>query len=253
MCEGFGVSANGIAGYDSNDNGAANLTVLDAGGTLIGSDRYQTLAQISSLPGLTVAHDYKPSASPNLYEAVVTISNNTGAPVTDVRYTRVMDWDVPPTEFSEFVTLQGVGLGDLIDSCDNGFQSGDPLSDCFGIAFEDTNAVDSGPLDHGARFTFGFGGLAAGESKTFSIFYGAAGSEAAALAALGAAGAEGIYSFGQSNGGQTSGGPATFIFGFGGVGAPPIDEEPPPVPEPASLMLLGSGIAGFFARRMRKA
>jgi type IV pilus assembly protein PilY1 len=263
LCEGFGVSVNGaVSGFDSNDNGTGGLTVLDPGGTIIGTDRITTLVELSAMPGLTVMHDYHPSASANLYQADVTITNSTGAAVTDVQYTRTMDWDVPPTEFSELVTLigwaaPGVPLGDLVDSCNDGFQTGNPLVDCTNNFFgdhEDENFVDSGPFDHGARFTFNFGGLAPGEVKTFSIFYGAAAGEAAALAALSTAGAEGIYSFGQCNpasvfcGGPPSDGlPATFIFAFGGVGAPPIA-----VPEPVSLLLFGSGIAGVLVKRYRR-
>jgi type IV pilus assembly protein PilY1 len=166
-----------------------------------------------------------------------------------------MDWDVPPTTFAELVTLQGVGLGDLIDSCDDGFEAASPLLNCSGIVAGTTNAnfVDSGPADHGASFTFGFGALANGASKSFKIYYGAAATEAAALAALGAVGAEGIYSFGQNSTatGGSPGSPATFIFGFGGVGAPPIDPNPVPEPATASLLLIG-GLAGMVARYRKR-
>ena len=260
FCEGWGVSVNGTTwGGDANSNtgGPVNLTVLDPGGTITGTNQYSTLVALTSLPGLTIAHDYHPSLSPSLYEATVTIANNTAAAVTNVQYTRVMDWDVPPTEFSEYVTLQGVGLGNLVDSCNNGFQTSNPLEDCNGLTLgatliEDTNFVDAGAADHGARFTFNFGTLAVGESKTFKIYYGASGTEAGALAALSAAGAEGIYSLGQSSGGQATGTPATFIFGFGGVGAPPIDPNPTAVPEPASMLLLGGGLAGGIYKRLRR-
>jgi type IV pilus assembly protein PilY1 len=111
--------------------------------------------------------------------------------------------------------------------------------------------VDVGPLDHGAIFDFNLGGLAVGESKTFNIYYGAAGTEAGALAALAAVGANQIYSLGQSSttGGPSAGTPATFVFAFSGedIGVPPT------VPEPASLLLLGGGLAGVVIRRYRKA
>jgi type IV pilus assembly protein PilY1 len=256
LCEGWGVAgtASGTthSGYAniSSDGGAVNLTVDSF--TSTASTAVSTV-HLTDLAGLQVTQDYHPSSSSALYEDSVTITNNTGGELTDVMYKRVMDWDIPPTTFDELVTLQGVGLGDLVDSCDDGFETANPTVACSGILFTNQNATDSGPTDHGALFTFNFGSLADGASKTFSIFYGAAATEAGAFAALSAVGAEGIYSFGQCDSRVAScegstGGPATFIFGFGGVGAPPIGETP----EPASLLLLGGGLAAA-ARRYRRA
>lgn len=113
------------------------------------------------------------------------------------------------------------------------------------------NFADSGPNDHGAYFTFSFGALAAGESKTFNIFYGAADSEANAFSALSKVGAE-VYSFGQSNtvGGPSAGTPSTFIFAFSGVGGTPV--SPVPEPETYAMLLAGLSLVGFAARRKNK-
>ena len=61
------------------------------------------------------------------------------------------------------------------------------------------------------------------KSKTFNIFYGAAGNEEDAKQAVNAVGAE-VYSFGQpsTEDGPTLGTPNTFIFAFGNVGGTAI-------------------------------
>lgn len=139
---------------------------------------------------------------------------------------RAMDWDVPPTEFSEYVTIQGWPADKLISSSDDGFATGNPnvpLTTLAGDAVLDGNFTDSGPADHGAAFDFSFGTVASGDAEDFTIFYGAAASEADAILALSDVGAE-IYSLGQPSSvdGETLGVPNTFIFGFAGVGGTPI-------------------------------
>lgn len=253
-CEGWGVSANGIVGWASVDNGGINnITAVNF--TSTGSTA-TSVTQLTSLPGLTVTQQYGASAAADVFLNRVTIANTTGATMTDVRYTRAMDWDIPPTEFSELVTLNRGTAANLLFSNNNGFAVANPLENPEPYAGFDTNNVnftDLGPADHGAFFTFGFGSLAAGQSLSFDIFYGAAGSETAALAALGAVGAE-VYSFGQSSGNGATGTPATFLFAFKGVGGTVVVPPPPTgeIPEPGTYAMLGSGLAALIAVRMRR-
>ena len=171
----------------------------------------------------------------------VTITNTSASTVADVRYTRNMDWDIEPTAFSEFVTIGGsVGATAVLSTVDDGFGSSDPFSSHFPIVAGGTgDFTNLGPDDHGARFNFGFGALAAGESKTFEIFYGASDSTKTAFLALGAVGAE-VYSLANANIRGTPGA-ETFIFGFKGVGGTPIAT---PLPGAALLLMTGLGALG---------
>lgn len=173
---------------------------------------------------LEVVHDFHPSVDSHLYEVDVSITNVGTTDIAELRYRRAMDRDIPPTEFSEFVTIAGLPATNIVAVSDNGFANGNPLEPTGTItAPADSNFEDNGPADHGATFDFHFGSLDVGATKDFVIFYGAAASEEEALAALRAVGAE-VYSLGQSStaDGPTDGTPATFIFGFAGVGGTPL-------------------------------
>src|SRR5207237_9850905 len=145
-------------------------------------------------------HSDTASAAATPYAAPATVAN-IRAVDTDLRYRRVMDWDIEPTAFREFVsvvTVQGASRAEnVLFSSDDGFASANPLSARSAILFSG-DAIDSGPSDHGALFDFGFGTLPAGKSFKFNIYYGAAATEAEALAALATVRAE-VYSFGQPN------------------------------------------------------
>lgn len=277
-CEGWGaaIASLGITGYDGN--GTSNVSVVSFTSTATTANSVVTIANGGGTPVLRVTHDFKPSASRYLYQVDVTLENisggDLGSGATDLRYTRLMDWDTEPTPFSEFVTLQGWPATNLLNSSDDGFEPANPLfatSSIAACAPEGANFVDCGPADHGARFDFGFDALLGTDNpdtadvdetmRSFTIFYGAAPSEALADLARAVVGAE-VYSYGQCNvsgtlctGGADSGTPATFIFAFAGVGgtAPP----PPPdgggtIPEPGVFMMMSIGLVGLIWSRKRK-
>ena len=253
LCEGWGVSVNNAtSGYAnvSTDSGANNLSF--GAPTGVTASTVTTTTTLSSLPGLSVKHEYAPASSGALFKVKVTITNTTGATVNDLKYVRVMDWDIAPTEYAEYVTIKGTGTTTLLEeSHDGGFSSSNPLANSTGSpGTTNTDYSDNGPADHGAYYRYNFGSLANGASYDFNIFYGATASETAALAAIGAEAIE-LYSLGQSGmGGETTGAPATFIFGFSGVGGAPV-EPPVNVPEPGTLLLSGLALAGMAWTRRR--
>ncbi|MEG1456701.1 MAG: hypothetical protein RSC66_14150, partial [Comamonas sp.] len=169
-----------------------------------------------------VTHAFAPSsATNNIYEVKVTIENISSAPV-EALYGRAMDWDVFPTQFNEYTTIQRGSSTALVFSSDNGFHTADPLESDSGILFVNQDAVDSGPTDHGAHFRFNFGTIAPGAKVEFTIGYGVAGNQVDALAALGSFGAE-AYSLGKPSENpvgtpNSDGTPNTFIFAFKGIG-----------------------------------
>lgn len=225
-CEGWGAAdaTSGVSGY-ANESGfptVNDITVDSFVSTASTAVSVVTIGDTTNGNVLRVTHDYHPSlVTPNLYEVLVTVQNISASPV-DLRYRRVMDWDVEPTPFDEFSTINPGTAVELLFDSNDGFASADPLAGPSDLG--STGAfTDAGPDDHGALFDFGFGTLAAGATKTFRTFYGAAGTETEALNAIQAVGAE-VYSLGQPNttDGPTLGTPNTFIFAFSGVGGPPI-------------------------------
>lgn len=133
-----------------------------------------------------------------------------------------MDWDVEPTAFDEFVTIDKGTSPVLLYTNNDGFATANPLgsreSGVVDPPLVTGSFTDEGPRDHGALFDFDFGELLPGESKSFFTYYGAAADEIDALGAIGQVQAE-AYSIGQPNtaGGSTQGTPNTFIFAFRGL------------------------------------
>lgn len=214
--EGWGVAdaGSGTTGSVGGGRGNHNLTVVDFSST---DDTATSVVEVTTkegAPSLKVTHEYSPSSSPNLFKAIVTIENIGAEAAKSVRYRRVVDWDVEPTPFDEYVTIEGEKTSDLRYSSNEGFADQDPLS-----PLQNWGAsgffTDHGPEDQGALFDFVLGSLAPGEKRTLSAFYGAAADEQTALAAVAEVGAK-VYSLAQPNtsDGASKGTPNTFILAF---------------------------------------
>jgi hypothetical protein len=223
-CEGWGVAdkTTQISGWANRDYGGAH------GMTLVSftSDSTSATSIVKISNTLQVTHFYHPSASPNLYQVDVSIKN-IGSTPAELLYRRTMDWDVEPTAFDEFVTVNTGTANNIIFTSDDGFAYSNPLSGPSDIGHTGS-FTDAGPDDHGALFDFNFGTLSPGETKEFKLFYGAAADESEAKAALATIGAE-AYSLGKPNtpDGKTLGKPNTFIFAATGVGGTPIISSGP--------------------------
>jgi hypothetical protein len=252
LCEGWGVanadeatgSFSGFANIDS-DGGVYSLTALPETGvtSTVGHTKpesvgsaYKSVVQTTN-ERLKVTHDYKPSSSPNLYNVEVTIENVGSEDVGDLRYRRVMDWDIAPYTFNEHVELHIGNAEDVLRITTDGFESADPLeinepytgSPPATLVPGSLDHMSSRPSDQGSLFDFGFGILKAGEKRVFQIYYGAAESRQQALTALSQVGAE-VYSFGipsDNLGNPSLTGPHIFIFAFGAVGGVAVDTIAP--------------------------
>jgi hypothetical protein len=215
-CEGWGVAnADSTTGTFSawanqSEGGAFNLTVQAGTGITnptgqiladsVGS-AFKSIVQDTS-DRVRVTHNFFPSITPNLYQINVTITN-IGTTIGDLRYRRVIDWDVAPFCFDEWVRIH-VGSGpNLLVATTDGFESANPLSspgpDFTGSPptslFPGSPDYFGGPTDQGVLFDLTFGTLAPGASKSFTMFYGASQSVSEALDAINIVDAQ-MYSLG---------------------------------------------------------
>jgi len=108
-CEGWGVAVTDpfgsrVAGWVNQYSGSGGLTDGVFGSTTTTASSF---IQLADYP-VGIQHFYGVSLVPNVFQGNVTITNSGTETVTDVVYRRVMDWDVPPTEFNEYVSHFGV-------------------------------------------------------------------------------------------------------------------------------------------------
>jgi len=267
-CEGWGAGVaggafNGEWGGADDSQGVFDLTVNSFTSTATTATSVVTVRGGTPPTDLMrVTHAYEPSPlTPNLYQVTVTIENLTpgtlGVGEQGIRYRRLMDWDIP-FPGSEVVTQRGWGATNLIRTSSDGFDGPNPFSTPSAICGAPMNAdfTNVGPCDHGGLFDFAFPALAAGSSRTFVTFYGAASTVDEMRAALGAVGAE-VYSLaycgtpGAVGSGLPAcagnGPPSVFAFGFQGVGGTPVEPGGPSVvPEPGTVLLTATGLLGML-------
>lgn len=224
-CEGWGVASADLGATGNTSRCYGNANVVPVSFTYTPSTAVSVVDVANTF---RVTHAFNPvAATPYLYRVDVSITNIGDKAIRDLRYTRGIDYDVPPNTFSEYITLAG-SSSFVAAWNNNGFNTFNPLAPNTGTVGPFT---DLGPGDQGAHIDFKFGALAVGATRSFVTYYGAAPTEPSALGALAAVGAS-VYSLGQANwdgingnpldtlpdppgsGGYLNGVPATFMYGF---------------------------------------
>jgi hypothetical protein len=212
-CEGWGVAdpALKVSGYADESTGTAGLRLISFTHTAT-----TATSEVEAGSVFDVVNAYSPvTGVPDLFMDTVTITNSTSKTLCRVLYRRVVDWDIEPTAFDEFVTIQGLGSTPGLRSTTNdGFDSPDPLSPSHSFGATG-NFVRYGPTDQGAQFNFNLGSLAAHHSITFTEYYGAAANQAQADADLAQVKAK-AYSLGEPAS-SSDGSPNTAILAFAGL------------------------------------
>lgn len=242
LCEGWGAAGGGVGTYTygGSSSGFTSATLSDVTAS-------SAKSTVVTSAGLTVTHTYSPVSGSALFQVDVAIANTSGSSISDVRYARTLDWDVPPGHFGDdFTTIYGGTPsgpgGKVLHTSLDPFAPPNPL--VTRSSFADENRTNQ-PGDLGGYFIFSFGLLEADASIDFTTFIGAADSVSALLSSFAALDVE-AYSYTFDNDG-----PETFGYGFVGLGLPPID-PPDGVPEPGMLGLFGLGLTGLALARRRR-
>jgi hypothetical protein len=253
-CEGWGAgnAATGTFGI-AGGNEFPNFT-----SSTFDSDLQTAVVSNVVADELRVTHSFAPSVNANLYEISVSLTNIGTADMTDVRYTRSIDWDIEPSARDEVVTFGGMSTAaSLLRISTDTAASPDPAATRNQILSGNSLV---GPGDIGTAFDFAFGTLHPGESLTFKMFYGAAENQTLALTALGTVAAE-LYAIVSAAcdadvGGTGCATPSNaFMVGFSGIGGTPLTTEltTGDVPLPAGAILLLSGLVGLGGASRKRA
>jgi Subtilase family len=212
-CEGWGIADvdNWRSAYTNQASGTRGVTpdsynvFAEGDGVLVA-----TQTDIS----LKVLHAYTKTSVPGIYRVDVEIHNTGTSATGNLVYRRVVDWDVPPTTFNEYVSSTGSSAPGVRFVSDDGFASSDPLTGPTTLVATGDFA-DSGPTDHGTLLDINVGTLDAGAFRLVTFYYGAGPDETRVKAAMVSLGA-GTYSIGKpsTEPSPASGSPNTFVLGY---------------------------------------
>src|SRR5690606_29209833 len=118
-----------------------------------------------------------------------------------------------PTAGAEWMTIQGSGsTGHVQFASNDGLAPPDPLAGPSDLGLTG-DFEDQGPMDYGSLFDLGLDPVPAGGTVSFTTYYGAAASEAAAGTALSTVGAS-AWALAQPDTatGPVDGAPNTFVY-----------------------------------------
>ncbi|MBA2281331.1 MAG: hypothetical protein H0W25_08890 [Acidimicrobiia bacterium] len=199
---------------DNEDGETATAVTTVARSRLTGAVGFE-----EAEPLARITHRVRPTASPAVFAVRVEIENLDDDEILPV-YRRVVDWNVPPTAFDEAIT-SSYGT---VDPATGGIQLNGTgvfhphplLRPPEGAAGPTVNLV---PANGGAIIDIGppgDAGLAPGATFSFTLYYGAATTEAAALAAVQSVGGNAHVLAKPSNqAGLDTGAPLTFVLAVG--------------------------------------
>ncbi|MEO6143910.1 MAG: hypothetical protein ABIP19_08030 [Dermatophilaceae bacterium] len=215
LCEGWGVkivdsSGNVVAGSANESwGGARGLQVVSFTSTATEA------TSVVRLGDYTVTHYFHPSPDNRVYQVDVSVSGGNVLFPPTVTYRRIVDFDVEPTAFEEFISIHvdDADLPEVLTTTNNGFNDPDPRTAASSRGATGS-FTDYGPMDQGALFDLRIPISGAFSPPSATLYYGAGTDSADAAAALTAVG---VLTYAMAKPSSTTpptGAPNTFVLGY---------------------------------------